>query len=99
MITKSIKNKTSIEVEITYSAETLEETIQRRLKNKEPMDDNIKLLYTPITEGVKSGFNIRSDRWDIALDAINKIEKSKTVTTLNVLPKEETKVEESIQAT
>ncbi len=63
--------------EIT-EGETLEQAIERRMENKEPLEGEAPLIYTDRKEGVLAGYNIRSDRFEIALDGITAIQKSKT---------------------
>lgn len=56
--------------------ETIEQKIERIVNNKEPIKDGAPLLYTERKEGIKASTNIRTDRWEIAVEASNKIAKS-----------------------
>jgi hypothetical protein len=57
--------------------ETLETKIEKLVTNKEPLDEgSTPLIYTPRYEGIRASTNIRTDRWEIAIDATEKIAKS-----------------------
>ena len=63
----------------TYNAvqgETIETKIERIVSNKEPIKDGAPLLYTERKEGVRASTNIRTDRFEVAVDAADKIAKS-----------------------
>lgn len=59
----------------------IERKIERMINNGEPIDSNPHadgMLYTERKDGVLPGYDIRTDKWDIALDATDKVSKSKT---------------------
>lgn len=57
--------------------ETIETTLERLITNGAPTGDaNIPLHYTERKDGVLPQFNIRTDKWDIALDTANRIAES-----------------------
>lgn len=60
----------------SVEGETIEQQIERMLQNKEPMTGAEALTYTERKEGVKPEYNIRTDRWEIAIDATDKIQRS-----------------------
>lgn len=66
----------SLQVNDSTEGETLEQQIERMVSNKEPIKDGAKLIYTERVEGVKPEMNIRTDRWEIAVEATSKIQKS-----------------------
>lgn len=53
--------------------ERLELKIDRMTQNNEPIGDSAPLIYTPRKEGVVAAYDIRTDKWDIALDAMEKV--------------------------
>lgn len=67
---------TTIKANKSTEGETIEQKFQRILNNKEPIKDGAPLIYTDRKEGVKAGYNIRADRFEIALEATDKIAKS-----------------------
>lgn len=56
--------------------ETLETKIERIVNNKEPIKDGAPLIYTERKEGVRASTNIRTDRWEVAIDGMDKVAKS-----------------------
>lgn len=72
---KIVKN--NLQVNTTADGETLEQQIERMVSNKEPMDvPNDPLMYTERQEGVLAATNIRTDRFEIAVEAHDKIHAS-----------------------
>lgn len=68
--------KTKMQVNESYEGETIEKKIRRIVNNKEPITDGAPLIYTERKEGVKPGYDIRTDRWEVAVEAMDKITKS-----------------------
>ena len=69
-------SKTGFNVNQTTQGETIEQKIERITTNKEPITDGAPLIYTERGKGVDPAHNIRTDRFEIALDAINAIQAS-----------------------
>ena len=59
----------------TYEGEFIEEKIARVVENKEPIEDGAPIIYTERKDGVIPAYNIRTDKWDIALTAMDKARK------------------------
>lgn len=69
--------ETSIEVDSTMEGEVLEQKIAKMVKNKEPINaEGISMIYTERKQGVLAETNVRTDRWEIATDAMGVIEKT-----------------------
>lgn len=68
--------RTSISINESDEGATIEHKIERIINNKEPITDGAPIIYTERNEGVLAAYNIRSDRFEIALDGIDKIQKS-----------------------
>jgi hypothetical protein len=64
--------------------EPIEHKIERIVSNKEPIKDGAPEIFTARDEGVLSAYNIRTDRWEIACDAMSVVEKSITAKRDNV---------------
>ena len=77
MIKKVITNKTTIVRLESREGETIEAKVRRIMSNNEPISDQAPLIYTERKDGINPDYDIRSDRFDYALDAMSKIEKSK----------------------
>jgi hypothetical protein len=60
-----------------YNGETLENKIERILENKEGITEVSERIYGTREEGVIPSTNIRSDRWDAAVDAMDAANMSK----------------------
>lgn len=51
--------------------ESIEEKVRRVVETNEPIEDGAPLIYTPKESGVIAAYNIRTDRWEIAQDAMS----------------------------
>lgn len=68
--------KTSIKQNDSYEGETIEQKIVRIMSNKEPISDGAPLVYTDRKDGVLPDYDIRTDRFEIAVDAMDKVTRS-----------------------
>lgn len=69
-------NKTTLHVNESMEGETIEMKVMRITVNKEPIKDGAPEIFTERKDGVNSAYNIRTDRWEIAVDAMDKVNKS-----------------------
>jgi len=72
--------KTSLRGNPTMEGETLEQKVERIVNNGEPITDGAPIIYTEKSKGVQAGYNIRTDRWEVAteaMDAVHKVKKAK----------------------
>lgn len=60
-----------------FEGEQIEEKVRRIVNNNEPITDGAPIIFTEKKDGVLPEYNIRTDRWDIALDAMNKMEMAR----------------------
>ena len=60
----------------TTEGETIERKIERILENKENITDGAPEIFTERKEGVLAGFDIRTDRWEIAAEAMDSVSRS-----------------------
>ena len=61
--------------------ETIETKVKRITENNEPITDGAPIIYTNRDDGVLPAYNIRTDRWDIAqqaMDAVNQANLAKS---------------------
>ena len=56
--------------------EPIEHKVERIINNGEPISDGAPEIYTERKEGVLSAYNIRTDRWEIATEAMDKVQAS-----------------------
>lgn len=68
--------QTRFSVNKSTEGETIEMKMERVLNNKEPIKDGAPIIYTERKEGVKPQHDIRTDRWELAVDASDKIARS-----------------------
>lgn len=57
--------------------ETLIKKCQRILDEGEPLTDGAPMIYTPKQAGVKPEYNVRTDKWDIAMKAMDRVNNYK----------------------
>lgn len=79
--------------------ETIETKVARIVQNKEPITDGAPMIYTEKEQGVLPEYDIRTDKWEIAQNAMDvvhatNIAKSKELSKEN---KEEKPVERNTQ--
>lgn len=68
--------KTSISRSQQYEGESLEQKIERIINNKEPITDGAPQIYTERKDGIQAAYNIRTDRFEIAVEAMDKVTKT-----------------------
>ena len=78
------KRKTVLTGVEKLEGEPIEHKIERIVSNKEPIKDGAPEIFTDRADGVLSAYNIRTDRWEIACDAMSIVEKSITAKRDNV---------------
>lgn len=76
----SKKIETLIQVNESTEGETLEMKVNRIVNNKEAITDGAPIIYNSRKDGVQAGYDIRTDRMEIALEALDKVTKSKVAT-------------------
>lgn len=70
--------KTNYEYQV---GESIENKVRRITENNEPITDGAPIIYTNREDGVLPAYNIRTDRWDIAqqaMDAVNQANLAKS---------------------
>lgn len=77
MYRKQYNNETTLEVNVSTEGETLEEKIERVTNNGEPITDGAPMIYTERKQGVLPEYDPRTDRFEIAIDAMDKVTSSK----------------------
>lgn len=59
-----------------YQGESIETKVRRITENNEPITDGAPMIYTERADGVMAGYDIRTDRWELAMKAMDKVNKS-----------------------
>lgn len=60
-----------------YEGERIEDKVSRITENNEPISDGAPIVFTKRSDGVRPEYNIRTDKWDIALDSMEKVNTAK----------------------
>lgn len=60
-----------------FEGETIEEKVNRVVNNNEPITDGAPIIFTEKKDGVLPEYNIRTDRWDVALTAMEKMDMAR----------------------
>lgn len=68
----------TLNVNESYEGETIEQKINRIVNNKEPITDGAPLIYTERKDGVQPAYDIRTDRWEVAVEAMDAVSKTHT---------------------
>lgn len=66
---------TSINVNNGMEGESIEQKMERITNNGEPIEDGAPIIYTDKKEGVIADYNIRTDRFERALEAKETLDK------------------------
>lgn len=67
------QTKNLVTANTSYEGETIEEKVNRITNNKEPIKDGAPLIYTERSKGVEPQYDIRTDRFEIAIEAMDKV--------------------------
>lgn len=74
---KQIKYEgTTIKHNKSYDGESIEAKVRRIVNNKEPIKDGAPTIYTERKEGVLPSYNIRTDRFEVAVEAMEGVSKA-----------------------
>lgn len=67
---------TCLNINESTEGETIEQKMERILTSNEPIQDGAPIIYTERKDGVNPSHNIRTDKWDYALEGMDKYAKS-----------------------
>lgn len=73
----------------SYEGETIESKIARVTESNEPIDDGAPIIYTAKKDGVKPEYNIRADKWEIAQNAMDSVNKERITKSTEWMKKDE----------
>lgn len=82
-------SRTSIERNDLTTGETIEQKIKRIVHNGEPIKDGAPIQHTDRKEGIVADYNPRTDRFEVAVDAMDKVAKSKIANRMNRIEERE----------
>lgn len=70
-----VRNISSFGCKAFIEGESIETKVERIMVNKEPINDSTELIYTERKDGVLPAYDIRTDRMDIAIEAMGTVSK------------------------
>lgn len=70
------KSYTQFGVE-SYEGQSIEDRCKKLVETGEPIKDTSPLIYTPKEKGVMPQYDVRADKWDIALNAMDRVNKER----------------------
>lgn len=79
MYKKNIFKKSTIFCNESVEGETLEDMIKRLKNNKETISEEKEMTYTDRGDGVMASTDVRTDKWDVAIEARDKIDAYETL--------------------
>ena len=83
--------ETSLNVNKCYEGVSIETKIKKVLANNEPIDAGAPLIFTERKDGVLPEYNVRTDKMDIAAEAMDKWAKSKIARRIGFMKNPEAK--------
>ena len=72
-----LKKSGNLQVNDCVEGERIETMIERITELNEPIKDGAPLIYTDRKEGVQPEYDIRTDRWEVAIDGMDYVTASK----------------------
>lgn len=88
---------TKIDLNQSYEAETMIKKLQKAMDSKTPLDEAAPIVYTNKKDGVMPAYDIRTDRFEVARMATEKMAAYEAAKTEN-LPKTENSKTDGVAA-
>lgn len=85
MYKKTTNNRTSLKVNNSVEGERIETKVERLVNNREPIRDASTIIYTEKKDGVLPAYNARTDRFEVAIEAMDKVHRSNIAKTDGVI--------------
>ena len=83
-----IKHVSLIQKNESVDGISIEEKIRVALQDNTPIDGGSPLIYTKRADGVRPEYDIRTDRFDIAIEQADKLANAKLLARQKVIDKE-----------
>ena len=61
----------------SYEGQSIEDRCKKLVETGEPIKDTSPLIYTPKEKGVMPQYDVRADKWEIAQDAMDTVNKAR----------------------
>ena len=82
----------------SFEGESIEKKVSKLIENSEPITDGAPIIFTEKKDGVLPQYDIRTDKWDIALSAMDLANASKIAKSRGLKPNEQQQKTEQQQA-
>lgn len=73
---REIKQATGLSINESYEGIPIEREIERVINNGEPIEKISQMIFTDRKDGVQAQYDIRTDRFEIAQEAMGAVDKS-----------------------
>lgn len=80
-----IAYKSDIKNNPSYIGESLEDKVRRIIDNKEPIEQISPIIYTERKDGVLPQYDIRTDRFEVAQNAMSRVAATRVAKRMEVL--------------
>lgn len=61
----------------SYEGQSIEDRCKKLVETGEPIKDTSPLIYTPKEKGVMPQYDVRADKWDIAQNAMDGVNRER----------------------
>lgn len=76
MYKKNKRQQSQIKLNQSTEGETIETKVERIMTNSEPITDGAPIIFTERKDGVNPAYDVRTDRFEIAIEAMDKVSKT-----------------------
>ena len=76
MYKKPSFQRTTVNRNIAMEGERLEDKVSRITEQKEPITDGAPVIYTERKDGVVAAYDVRTDKFEIAVEAMDVVSKN-----------------------
>ena len=88
-----IAKRSTIKRQELIVGETIETKVNRIVHNGEPIKDGAPEIFTERKDGVLAAYDVRTDKWEIAAEAMDVAERSKMAKAKGIEKPKEPKIE------
>lgn len=61
----------------SYEGQSIEDRCKKLVETGEPIKDTSPLIYTPKDKGVMPQYDVRTDKWEIAQNAMDRVNRER----------------------
>lgn len=95
----SLTRDTGLIVNDSIEGESIELKIERLIENNEPISDSAPIIYTERDEGVLPQYDVRTDRFELAIDAMDSVSRAHIAKRVDMYPKSDDGNDDSLEGT